>query len=149
MEITYERSSGKMLLVHGDDHQEMPSNDEVVKRLDSPPLGFAVVHADDQVTSTEDLIRALDASDPIIRQNAQRALILRGPAALPLLENTLTDPSSSERLRIEVLSTLNRTNGLNVQLLSDAAACGILKEASDPSSPILRREAALLVSKGV
>jgi hypothetical protein len=96
----------------------------------------------------EDLVRTLDADDPLLRQRARSDLIALGQRAISTIEQTLTDPSAPYRVRVGVLSVLREMSQQAKQLLHEPARCAIAKMAEDPDGT-LRAEAAGVIASGV
>jgi hypothetical protein len=162
VEIKYNRQNSHMILSHGTEiedisprRESVPGESTAVSELRPPSFAPSVVYASpgQQKSSQpkakpEDLVRALDVDDPLLRQHARRDLIDLGPDAIPLLERALTDSASSYRLRLGVLSTLRGMSAESKQLLHDPARCAISKAAKDADNA-LRTEAASLIASGI
>jgi hypothetical protein len=157
VDIEYDQTSNKMTLIHGTEKREeiapsatsIPGEGPTSDAHTQAPFTSDIVYAavPPQV-KPEDLIRALDADDPLIRANARRDLIALGSPAIPYIGAALTDPASSYRLKIEALSTLKDMNQSAKQALSPPARCAIARAAND-ADPRLRGEANAVVSAGV
>jgi hypothetical protein len=157
VEIEYDQTSNKMRLIHGTDKEEEiapsaplipgvePKASTHIQNLLTP----AIVYADLlRRVKPEDVVRALDSDDPLIRAAARRDLIALGSSAIPYIGKALTDAASSYRLKVEALSTLKDMNQSAKQALSEPARCAIAKASNDPD-PTLRSEAASVVAAGV
>jgi hypothetical protein len=113
----------------------------------SPQVDPRVVYAAPPQAPIADILEALDADDPVLRQRARRDLIALGQAAVPSIEKSLTDPSSSTRLKAGVMSALRDMNPQSRELLHEPARCAIAQAAETEGA--LRTEASALIASGV
>jgi hypothetical protein len=142
LNINYDRSTGKMILVHGDEHSEL---EKVV---------FAA-EGQGQNTNVSLLISALGATDPIIRENARKTLISIGPTVANSLGSAFAESSGYRgnapqraTFLFEILKTLNAMPGLDSKSLNSTSACSISRAANDPL-PDIAAQAQLLVQKQI
>jgi hypothetical protein len=78
------------------------------------------------------LSNRLEADDSIIRTQARVDLASMGPSAASFMETTLSNPGSSYRLKLGVISALNAMSQRNINVaLSPVAVCGIARAAGD------------------
>jgi hypothetical protein len=141
--IRYSSKSGKLRLEHAGKTEVLRPVDDSVRNESAPaapvfavvPTVFAAVRP-----SPATLYKRLDAVDPVIRRTARDELAARGKEALPQIEEILLSERSSIRLRVGVISAINRTKGIDGDALSDAAYLAVLRAASDPD-PSLADEA--------
>jgi len=152
VDIAYDPATDVMVVHHG----------SFTERIMPTPTAFAsdapettkVVTLEDVVyastekqVKTEELIKALDVDDPLIRANSRRELIALDGSAVPDLERALITPDSSYRLRVGILSTLKEIPGVN-QFLSEKGRCAIA-EAAKESDSLLSAPAEAMIKSGV
>jgi hypothetical protein len=155
VDLDYNRQNGQMILSH-DSQKEVVTpvletvpgeGSRAINRV-SPRAAPLIVRADSPLQApVEDILKALDADDPLLRQRARRDLIALGPAAVPSMEKSLTDPSSSTRLKAGVMSALRDMNPQSKELLHEPARCAIAKAVEAEGA--LRTEASALIASGV
>src|ERR1022692_718956 len=76
---------------------------------------------------------ALDADNPIIRENALRDLAVLGSGATPQIQAALTDPQTSLRVRLEVLIALSTMRPIALSLSGPArCALAVLGSSATP-----------------
>jgi hypothetical protein len=151
VDITYDPASGKMKLVHGSEEETLePKIEEAALPLRPIEKRFwaDIVYASGPQSQLDPalLVGALDANDPIIRQNARAQLITMASKSAPALEHVFLDVSSSSRLRLEALRTLNGSSSLQNKDFSREAKCAIAKLADDPDESV-RDQVSQLASK--
>lgn len=156
VEIDYDRRNDHMILSHGPEKEEIAPVTENVPG-ESAKIGNGLPENFDQTVvfasapqkvNPEELAQALDADDPLLRQQARRDLIALGAGAIPVVEQVLTDRSSSRRLRLGILSTLRELSPEAKGMLHEPARCTI-SEATKDSDSTLRAEAAAVIAAGV
>lgn len=97
-------------------------------------------HAQDKVNAVSDFGVALDSSDANVRRYARRELAKLGEAALPWIEQVLTDPASSYQLRLGVIVALNNMAGLRSEALNPSTRNAIVLAGSD-KDPTIKSQA--------
>ena len=153
VEIDYNRSTGMMTLRHGSLTTDIPPTADSASSYDRPPprgapgIAYAQNAPTPQSTKIADILGALDADNPIIRENARRDLAALGFSATPQIEAVLTDPQTSLRMRLEVLTALSTMRSIALSL-SGPARCAIANAAHDPNEA-LRKAATNLLTAGV
>ena len=153
VKIDYNRSTGVMTLRHGSltidiaPTVDSTSNYERPLPGGAPGIAFAQSAPAPKSTNIEDIMDALDADNPIIRENARRDLAVLGSSATPQIEAALTDPQTSLRVRLEVLIALSTMRPIALSL-SGPARCAIADAAHDPDEA-LRKAATNLLTAGV
>ncbi|MBV9762415.1 MAG: hypothetical protein JO340_17775 [Acidobacteriaceae bacterium] len=110
VEISYDRSTRRMSLENGKYRSVMEPQVDTAEALPPPRGGLRVVHAD-ATSPPEELIRALDSNDPIIRGNAKKSLVSSGRPVVAIAEKASSDPSNSPRLRAEALGVVEELVG--------------------------------------
>jgi len=154
VDITYDPPSGKMKLVHGSEEETLEPKVEEAAVPAQPiqkPFWSDTVYASEPQSKPPDpslLIGALEANDPIIRENARAQLIAIGSKGVPNLEQVFLNASSSARLRLEAIRTLNGITSLQNKDLTAEGNCAIAKLASDPYKAI-RDQVSQLAGKKV
>jgi hypothetical protein len=137
VKIDYNRSTGVMTLRRGSltidiaPTVDSTSNYERPLPGGAPDIAFAQSAPAPKSTNIKDIIDALDADNPIIRENAA----------------ALTDPQTSLRVRLEVLIALSTMRPIALSL-SGPARCAIADAAHDPDEA-LRKAATNLLTAGV
>jgi hypothetical protein len=112
VEISYERTTRRMKLA--DEKFSAVLEPEILTSADIPrqePSLASTVYADD-TPSPEELVKALDANDPIVRQNVKRALVTMGTKSAKTVEAAAQNPANSLRMRTEALSVLEKVVGV-------------------------------------
>ena len=109
----------------------------------------SVVHAqnDSKQASLVDLIKGLDADNPVIREKAREDLAARGAAALPEIESALN--GNSARLRAGALAALIVMTQHGKTSLPDPMRCAIAGLAAADPDRLTRSEAWQLIGAGV
>jgi hypothetical protein len=150
VEMEYEPNNDQMILTYGANRVVITPSPASIAETHSLRLANPeVVYASSLPTaSPQELIRALDADDPLIRRNARLDLAKLGSTAVPYLSQVLTNPNSSYRLRLGVMVTLSDIGAPSNQGLSEAARCSILKASID-SDPTLQEEAKAALASGI
>jgi hypothetical protein len=156
VEIEYNRHNDHMTLTHESVKEEIsPEIDRAGHErpeITDPILGIfnpAVVYASaERQAKLENLIEALDVDDPLVRQQARRDLIARGPDAVPVIEKAFENINMSYRLRLGLFSTLRDISPQSKQLLHESTRCNI-SGTTDDLDPTLREGARALVASGV
>ncbi len=141
--VSYDRGIRHMKVICGGKQAEdltgQPETDAAILPV-APRFSGAVVYAQSR-PDIRQTFQGLEANDPIIRRNARLDLVAQGAAVLPAIDQKLTDPNASYRLRLAVISALNHMKGVDMRPLSPAAFAAIEKATSD-SDAVLRKEAA-------
>ena len=142
--VLYDRGVGHMKVSCGTRPQEeltgLPETEATAAAISPrPSFWHAVVYAQSR-PNIRQIVMGLESNDPIMRRNARYDLVAQGAAALPALNQLLSDPGSSYRLRLGGISALNQMKGVDMKPLSPAAFATVQKATSDPDV-VLRTEA--------
>ena len=155
VELQFDRTSKCLTLLQksGGVKQVCPLELGTTASLGSAGVGgffslLPVVHAamTPSIQTMDALVRALDANDPVIRENVRRQLVTNGAAGVPSLENALGDPASSTRLRFESVRTLNVLGGVNGASFPQGARCAVIQLSRNPDA-LVRGEAGRLLGR--
>jgi hypothetical protein len=148
---------GKFFLVRNGQEKELAggvlSDDSTptLSRIERSPEFFPVAYAQSQMAqqafSPYDFTVGLESPDAIIRRRTRADLALQDQSVvLPWIDQVLSDPKSSYRLRVGVLVALNNMPNLPGEALRPATIAAIQGVLNDPDAT-LRNEALSLAKK--
>ena len=153
VDIEYNQKTDEMVLTHGKYTETiLPVSTPFATDAPEPKQANGLVSANTvyaasvkKVAKPEDLIRALDVDDPLIRASARRDLIGLGPKAIPYLEQALIDAKSSYRLRVGILSTLKDMGSANLSL-GELGLCAVARASKDGDLTLSKEGQAVLAT---
>jgi hypothetical protein len=150
VEIEYEPDTYAMTLTYGKNRSViMPTKTRVAEfdRLLKDNNGTVVLADVVPRAGPKELIRALDADDPLIRVSARRDLASFGSRAIPAISDALSNPGLSYRLRLGLLATLLDMGSGMYGSLSVEARCSIAKFSKDADSETQKLAASVIGSR--
>ncbi len=151
VDIAYDRETGGMTVTrNGSAVQIVPARPELASNAPLPDRRDpSVVYAqnDSKQAPLVDLIKGLDADNPVIREKAREDLAARGAAALPEIESALN--GSSPRLRAGALAALIVMTQHGKTSLPDSMRCAVAKLAAADPDRFTRSEAWQLIEAKV
>lgn len=151
VDIAYDRETDKMTVTrNGSAVQIVPAQPEQASNAPLPDRRDpSVVYAQDDSKQVPlvDLIKGLDADNPLIREKAREDLAARGGAALPEIESALN--GSSPRLRAGALAALIVMTQHGKISLPDSMRCAVAKLAVADPDRFTRSEAWQLIEANV
>jgi hypothetical protein len=130
--ISYRRDQNKLFVDEGGQPVALPQSQQTIAEQPQGIWDFLspVAHAQGTYQS-EAFISSLESPDPVIRRNARADLARQGAAAVPWIEDVLSNPKSSYRLRVGTIVALNAMSAVNVQALRPSTIATIQRGASD------------------
>jgi len=138
--IRYQRTGNRLVLLHDGKEEELPAVEGVVEERGWRWFDWVGTVYAQAPTSLESVLKRLESSDPIIRQDARIELQKMGQAALPAIDKILANPQSSYRQRFAAVSALNNLKKIGNSSLSGQAYRAVVKAAAG-SDPTLANEA--------
>ena len=136
--LNYDRQHDKLMLKHVGSEEELRPEEIEAKREGEPPRLFFVWSVEAQAAQQNAPIsERLEATDPIIRQQARQELGQQTQQHWQFIEEALANPSASYRVKLGVITALNTNKCADLRRLSPAAFGTVIRASGDPD-PTLR-----------
>lgn len=139
LQLQYDRSANKLFLIHGGHRDELQAVTALSMNIRPQRVSFIQTALAVEPFSPAEFVKRLESSDPIIRRDARTDLARYGRATLPWIQSVLTDPKSSYRLLLGVVSALNQMKDPGAGTLSSPASAAIIKLGTH-EDPVMRAE---------
>ena len=139
IDIDYRRGPGILVRKEGAKEEALPVVQSALQQ-NKPSQRVSVVYAQ-SIPSSSDISQALESDDPIIRRNVRDALVQQGRQAIPYISTALTSKDSSYRIKLGVITALNKMKRPDGRALSDEAKLAVLQVAMTDQDQSLRAAA--------
>ena len=147
--ISYNRETNKLYVVEeGGKLTELPQSHQVFASQPEPEPTwnfFSTVAYAQGGFNGEAFAASLESPDPVIRRNARSDLAKQGGAAIPWINNVLSNSGTSYRLKVGIIVALNRMTYVNGML--QPAALATIQSAAFDKDDTLRNESVTFLEK--